>query len=147
MLPELKMMYHALELQTRAGVYVTDALAEMYGSVQEKRLKAALLELAGDIVMKADVEESMEKLKNKFNNSYIDSLCIIILQALESGQAVELLRDIGEQIKDMEAYVLMQKKASLDRKLTLCQLLVLTVVLGIALYTCVMYMFRAAQEF
>lgn len=147
MLPELKLVYHALEIQTKAGVYITDALAECYGSVQEKRLRKALLELAGDIVMKADTGASLEKLQGKFDNRYIDSLCIIILQAMESGQAVELLRDIGEQIKDMEEAVMEQRKAALDRKITLCQLGVLTVVLGIALYACVTYMFSAASAF
>lgn len=147
MLPELKLVYHALEIQTKAGVYITDALAECYGSVQEKRLRKALLELAGDIVMKADTGASLEKLQGKFDNRYIDSLCIIILQAMESGQAVELLRDIGEQIKDMEETVMEQRKAALDRKITLCQLGVLTVVLGIALYACVTYMFSAASAF
>lgn len=147
MLPELKLVYHALEIQTKAGVYITDALAECYGSVQERRLRKALLELAGDIVMKADTGASLEKLQGKFDNRYIDSLCIIILQAMESGQAVELLRDIGEQIKDMEEAVMEQRKAALDRKITLCQLGVLTVVLGIALYACVTYMFSAASAF
>ncbi len=147
MLPELKLVYHALEIQIRAGVYVTDALAECYGNVQEKRLRQALLELAGDIVLKADVRDCLEKFQGKFSNSYVDSLCITILQALESGQAVELLRDIGEQVKDMEAVVLERKKASLDRKITFCQLGVLTVVLGIALYLCVSYMFGAAAVF
>lgn len=147
LLPELKLVYHALEIQIRAGVYVTDALAECYGNVQEKRLRQALLELAGDIVMKADVYDSLERFQGKFNNSHIDSLCIIILQALESGQAVELLRDIGEQVKDMEEVLLERKKAALDRRITFCQLGVLTVVLGIALYLCVSYMFGAAATF
>lgn len=147
LLPELKLVYHALEIQIRAGVYVTDALAECYGNVHEKRLRQALLELAGDIVMKADVYDSLERFQGKFNNSYVDSLCIIILQALESGQAVDLLRDIGEQVKDMEAAVLERKKAALDRRITFCQLGVLTVVLGIALYLCVKYMFGAATFF
>lgn len=147
LLPELKLVYHALEIQIRAGVYVTDALAECYGNVQAKRLRQALLELAGDIVMKADVSDSLEKFQGKFNNPYVDSLCITVLQALESGQAVELLRDIGEQVKDMEAAVLERKKASLDRRLTFCQLGVLTVVLGVALYLCVSYMFGAAVLF
>lgn len=147
LLPELKLVYHALEIQIQAGVYVTDALAECYGNVQEKRLRQALLELAGDIVMKADVSDSLEKFQGKFNNSYVDSLCITVLQALESGQAVELLRDIGEQVKDMEAAVLERKKASLDRRLTFCQLGVLTVVLSVALYLCVSYMFGAVISF
>ena len=57
------------------------------------------------------------------------------------------MRDISEQIKDMEESVLARKKGSLDRKLTFCQLGVLTVVLGLALYACVTYMFNAAVMF
>lgn len=147
LLPELKLMYHALEIQIRAGVYVTDALAECYGSVQEKRLRQALLELAGDIVMKADIYDSLEKFQGKFDNRYVDALCITIFQALESGQAVELLKDMGEQIKDMEKNVLEKKKAALDRRITFCQLGVMTVVLGLALFACVSYMFGAAVMF
>lgn len=147
LLPELKLVYHALEIQIRAGVYMTDALAECYGSVQEPRLREALLALAGDIVMKADICQALDRFQRKFDNRYVDSLCITLLQALESGQALELLGDIGEQIRDMEANVLERKKSALDRSITFYQLGVLTVVLGIALYACVTYMFGAAVAF
>jgi len=146
LLPELKLVYHALELQIRAGVYVMDALAECYGSVQEKRLRNALLELAGDIVMKADIYDALNKFQGKFDNRYVDSLCITLLQAMESGQAVELLKDIGEQIKDMEETVLERKKSALERSITFYQLGILVVILGIALYACVTYMFGAATR-
>lgn len=147
LLPELKLVYHALEIQIRAGVYVTDALAECYGSVREPRLRSALLDLAGDIVMKADIFDALERFQGKFDNRYVDSLCITLLQALESGQALELLGDIGEQIKDMEQTVLERRKAALDRSITFYQLGVLAVVLGLALYACVTYMFGAATGF
>lgn len=147
LLPELKLVFHALEIQIRAGVYVMDALAECYGSVQEKRLRKALLELAGDIVIKADIYDALDKFQQKFDNRYVDSLCITVLQALESGQALELLGDIGEQIKDMEETVLKRRKGSLDRSVTFYQLGILAVVLAIALYACVTYMFGAAAGF
>lgn len=147
LLPELKLVYHALEIQIRAGVYVTDALAECYGSVRERRLQEALLTLAGDIVMKADIFDALDRFQGKFDNRYVDALCITILQALESGQALELLGDIGEQVKDMEATVLERRKSSLDRSITFYQLGVLAVVLGLALYACVTYMFGAAAGF
>ncbi len=147
MLPELKLVYHALEIQIQAGVYVTDALAECYGSVQEQRLRAALLDLAGDIVMKADIYEALDRFQNRFDNRYVDSLCITILQALESGQALALLGDISEQIKDMEETVLERRKGALDRSITFYQLGVLTIVLGIALYACTTYLFGAAANF
>lgn len=147
MLPELKLVYHALEIQIQAGVYVTDALSECYGSVQGQRLRTALLDLAGDIVMKADIYDALDRFQNRFENRYIDSLCITILQALESGQALALLGDISEQIKDMEESVLERKKSALDRSITFYQLGVLIVVLGIALYACVTYLFGAAANF
>lgn len=147
LLPEIKLVYHALELQIRAGVYVTDALAECYGSVQERRLRQALLDLAGDIVMKSDIYEALGHFQEKFDNRYIDALCITILQALESGQAVELLGDIAEQIKDMEAAVMMRKKGSLDRSITFYQLGVLAAVMGVTLYACITQMYSAAIGF
>lgn len=147
MLPELKYMYHALEIQTRAGVYVTDSLAEIYGGVQEKRLKEALLELAGDLVMRADLGEALEKFRSKFDNRYIDSLCIIILQSLESGQSVDLLGDLSEQIKDMETAVMGRKKDALDRSVTFYQLGILVAVMGLVLYVCVSQMFSSAVLF
>lgn len=147
LLSEMKLVYHALELQIRAGVYVTDALAECYGSVRERRIRQALLDLAGDIVMKSDIYEALERFQQKFENRYIDALCITILQALESGQAVELLGDIAEQIKDMEETVLTRKKGSLDRSITFYQLGVLAAVLGVVLYACVTHMYAAAIRF
>lgn len=147
LLPELKLIYNALELQIRAGVYVTDALTECYGSVRERRLRDALLDLAGDIILRADIYQAMDKFQSRFDNRHIDSLCITILQALESGQAVEVLADIGEQIRDMEQAVLERKKAALDRSLTFYQLGILVVVMGIALYACVVHMLGAARLF
>lgn len=147
LLPELKMVYHAMEIQIKAGVYVTDALAECYGNVQEKRLRTALLELAGDIVMRADIYDAIDSYQAKFDNRYVDSLCIIVLQALESGQAVELLSDLGEQIKDMEEVVLNRKKGKLDRSITFYQLAILAAVLGIALYACITHMLGSMAGF
>lgn len=147
LLPEIKLVYHALEIQIRAGVYVTDALAECYGSVKDRRLRQALLDLAGDIVMKSDIYEALERFQEKFDNRYIDALCITILQALESGQAVELLGDISEQIKDMEATVMERKKGALERSITFYQLGVLAAVMGVVLYACITHMYSAAIKF
>lgn len=147
MLPELKLMYQALAMQIRAGVYVTDALAEMYGSVREERLRNALLDLSGDIVMKSDLDEALTRFQGRFDNRYVDSLCITVQQAMESGQAVELLSDISEQIKDMEVTVLEKKKSALDRRITFYQLGILAAVLTVVLYACVTHMFTAAVSF
>ena len=147
MLPEIRLIYHALEIQIRAGVYVVDALAECYAGVNEKRLKQALLDLAGAITMKADIYDALDQFQEKFDNRYIDALCITVIQALESGQAVELLGDIAEQVKDMEVAVLGQKKGALDRSITFYQLGILAAVLGMVLYACIMQMLEAVVLF
>lgn len=147
MLPELKLIYHGLEIQIRAGVYLTDALAECYAGVQDIRLRQALLDLAGAVTMKADVYDALNHFQRCFDNRYIDALCITLLQAMESGQAVELLGDIAEQVKDMEVSVMGRRKSALDRSLTFYQLGILASVLGMVLYACVTQMFTAALHF
>ena len=147
MLQELQLIYQALEVQIRAGVYVTDALTECSQSVRMRRLQQALMELAGDIVIQSDLVTALSEFQQKFDNRQIDALCITLIQAGESGQAVDLLKDMGEQLKDMEITVLQQQKGALDRSITFYQLGMLGAVLGIILYICVGYMFRAAAEF
>ncbi len=143
MLPELDLVYSALSIQIRAGVYITDALAECYGSVEHNRLRDALQNLAGDIVMKADLDYALEQFQGRFNNRYIDSLCITVLQATESGQAVELLGDIAEQIKDMELLLQNKKKEKLNRSVTFYQLGIFALILVLVLYTCMVHLFSA----
>lgn len=147
MMPELKLIYHGLEIQIRAGVYVTDALTECYAGVRDVRLRQALLDLAGAVTMKADVYDALNHFQCCFDNRYIDALCITLLQALESGQAVELLSDIAEQVKDMEVSIMGRRKGALDRSLTFYQLGILAAVLGIVLYACVTQMFSVVLFF
>lgn len=147
MLPELKLVYNAIAMQVKSGVHVTDALAECYGSVQQGRLREALHTLSGDIVMQADVEKALERFQGRFENRYVDALCIAVLQALESGQAVDILSDIAEQMKDMEVTIMSRKKSSLDRSITFYQLGILSAILVVVLYACVTHMMAAAVGF
>lgn len=147
MLPEIKMIYQALEVQIRAGVYVTDALTECCQSVKGRRLQQALMDLAGDIVVQSDLLTALTDFREKFDNRQIDALCITLIQAGESGQAIDLLGDMGEQLKDMEVMVMQHQKSALDRSITFYQLGILGAVLGVIIYACVGYMFRAAVTF
>ena len=103
MLPEIKLIYQALEVQIHAGIYATDALTECCQSVRQRRLQQALMELAGDLVMQSDTLTALSDFQEKFDNRQIDALCITLIQAGESGQAVELFQDMGEQLKESGA--------------------------------------------
>lgn len=147
MLKELDLVYSALSIQIRAGVFVSDALTECYSSVKFLRLRNALQDLCTDLIVNAELSGALGKLQSKFNNRYIDTLCITIMQACESGQAVELLSDIAEQIKDMELVIQQRKKDQLDRSTTFYQLGVFVICLGLTLYLCIKNMFSASLFF
>jgi pilus assembly protein TadC len=147
MLTDIKLVYNSLATQIRAGINISDALTECYGCAGYGRFRKALMELASDIVINSDIFDALEKFQGKFDNRYVDALCITVLQALESGQAVELLADISEQIKDMEASLLEKRKGRLDRSVTFYQLGILGAILAVILYACVKYMLSAALKF
>lgn len=144
MLPEIKLLYRSLEIQLRAGVYLTDALSEGYGCVRERRLQKALLDLAGQIVMEGNIYEALDTFRKQFDNEQINVLCVILLQALETGQAVELIREMEGQMKDLEALLRYEKKQNLDRSITFYQLGILAAMLAVVLYACVTGMMGAA---
>ena len=105
------------------------------------------MDLAGDIVVQSDLLTALTDFREKFDNRQIDALCITLIQAGESGQAIDLLGDMGEQLKDMEVMVMQHQKSALDRSITFYQLGILGAVLGVIIYACVGYMFRAAVTF
>ena len=144
MLPELQTVHHSLSLELKAGVHLSEALSEMYTCVKLKRLRDAFCALGSDIIMNSDVFAALEDFQKKFNNRYIDSFCITVLQLSESGKASDLLTDISDQMKDMEKIVLEKKKGKLDRRITLYQLGMLVCVLAVAIYACLSYMLRSA---
>lgn len=149
LLPHIKLVYNSLAMQIKSGIFITDALTEAYTyiNIENQRLYDALQELSGNILLNKDVEVALDELQASFDNRQIDSLCIILKQALESGQAVELLQDISEQIKNMEVVVLAKKKSKLDRQVTICLLGIMAVMLGIVIYACLLEMFAAVAAF
>lgn len=144
---EIKLIFDMLSVQISAGIYVTDAITECYGVLKDKRLKNSLKDLSSEIIMKSNVNESMAKFQNQFDNRYIDSLCLIIIQSLDSGQAIDLLKDIADQIKAMESNLLQKRKGKLDINTTFCLLGVMSVILSVVIYACVSQIMQATQTF
>lgn len=143
MLPQLRTLYNALQEQIKAGVYVTDALAEAYRGLPKGRLRKGLEVLSGEILLKKDFGEALENFQQSFQNPTLEALCIILLQAQESGQTTELLADMSEQLKDMQAAAMLRKKEQLNRVETLCILGILSVVIGIIVYACITNMLQS----
>ncbi len=144
MMRDIQLLYDALQVQIKSGVYVADALAESYRNIQKGRLRTALEELSAELYMKNSVGEGISHFNQKFNSPFIDSLCLILNQAQESGQAVDLLRDMSVQIDDMRSALQLKKKEQLNRITTFCLMGIMAAILGIVIYACVMTMFHSA---
>ena len=125
MTPQIQTLYSLLQVQIHAGVPMADAMAESYQSFPEGRLKNALQEFSGTLYL-GSFDRALEE--------FIESLCVILLQARESGQAMDLLRDISKQITDMQASLQIKRKEKLNRLTTFCLLGIMTAMIGVALY-------------
>ncbi|MBU9735471.1 type II secretion system F family protein [Diplocloster agilis] len=133
MLADIKNVYDTLRIQTKAGVYLTHSLSECYLAVENGRLKAALLTLTNRIVAKSDITQALEEFHEKFENKYIDILCMILQQSLESGRTVQILEDVSSQLTDMQHAIHMKEKEKLDRKIQVLQLLIFVGIMGVCL--------------
>lgn len=134
MLYDIKNMYDTLRIQTRAGVFFTTALSECYRAVKSGRLKAALLELSGQIAVKQDLETAIDEFNRKFQNVQIDSFCIVLKQSLTSGKTIQVLEDISRQLEDIQHKANLLEKDKLERKVQVMELLLFLGMLAISIF-------------
>ena len=146
MMKDIQLLYDSLQVQIKSGVYVSDALSESYRNIEKGRLRTALEELAGELYMKNSIAECVSHFNKKFNSPFIDSLCVILNQAQESGQAADLLKDMAAQIDDMRSALQMKRKEQLNRVTTFCLMGIMASILGVVVYACMMTMFHSASS-
>lgn len=131
---DLKRVYDTLKIQTKSGVFITNALTECYLTVTNTRLKNALLELTNSIMLKSNISEAIEKFNSQFDNEYIDTFCIVIKQSIESGKSAQLLDDLSNQISDIQEALQLKHQRRIDSKSEMLQLLLYIGVIGIVLF-------------
>lgn len=133
-LGDIQMVYQFIAIQTAAGVYISDALQECYESVINKRMRRALARLSDEIAMGNDMVKALDDFSGSFDNAYINTLCVIIRQSMESGRSIDLLSDVSEQLKEVEENILYKKRERLSRRIGLLQLLFFSGLIAFLLY-------------
>lgn len=121
-------------------MFLTAALQECYKNARNRRLKEALREMHNEIITKSNVSDAVEKFNLKFKNKYIDTFCIIIKQSLESGKTVEILKDMSEQLAEMQQTINLKAKNRLDAQIQAIQLLIYVAILVLCIYGLMMSM-------
>ncbi len=134
MLEDIQKVYDVMRIQSRAGVFLNDALAESYLIIKNRRLKTAVLELVNQIAARSDVEAAIDAFNLKFKCGYVDSLCIVIKQSLQSGKTVQLLTDISSQLTYIRRAISLKEKERIERKIAIVELLIYIVILSVGMY-------------
>ncbi len=114
MLPDIKSIFDTMLVNLEAGVFLTEAVADSYRHVENRRLKKALLELNSELIATNDFEESVSKFELKFSNKYINNLCVILKQSRDSGMSVEMLSDMSSYMTDVSRALNIKKQKKLD---------------------------------
>lgn len=132
---DVLMIFNVLSSQIKGGIYSGTALAECKDLITNKRLKRALTEFdrhlkVGDMTL----IESLTELEEKFDNSDISALCLILKQNEESGRSAEVLNDLRKQIIDSEDLNFQKKKERMDRTMTIVMLLLFLDFMSYTLY-------------
>lgn len=134
MFGDLKAIYDTLRIQQSAGVYITNALMDCYLMVRNKRLKTAMKELSRNIVSEKDISKALNILSEKFRNDYIDELVVSVNQSVQTGQITKILEEINKQMLHIEENINIKKEKSVERTMTMIEILLYVGILGIALY-------------
>lgn len=134
LLGDLRVTYQFIAIQTAAGVYISDALAECRDSVENKRLRDAFIRLGNDIATENDIEKALGNFSECFDNPHISTFCVIIRQSLESGRSLDLLQDVNDQLKEVEENILFKKQEKLNRKIGFIQVIFFTGAMFLFLY-------------
>ena len=137
---DIQLIYNLLLIQSKSNIYLPDALCDCVDLIDpdDKRLIKALETLKGDLYGGKTFKEALEYFNNSFNNSYIDSMCVTLLQAADTGLAANLLKDINAQVQHFTALQLNQETEMMDMKVTIaamifvCALLFLGINAGIS---------------
>lgn len=134
MLPDIKSVFDTLKIKTEGGMFLTSAMMECYKNTRHPRLKQALLEMNGQLIAQNDIGETIDDFGMKFHNKQVDILCIILKQSMESGKTVEILKDISDQLTDMQQAINLKSKNKMESQTLIIQLLMYALIIVLCVY-------------
>lgn len=132
---DIQLIYNLILIQSKSHINLAYALSDCVDMINpnDRRLKDALKRLRINLFSGHTFKESIKIFNEGFNNQYIDSLCLTLIQAEETGLASDLLKDIGSQVQHFSSLQLSKKKEKMDIKVTIASLLFLASLLAIGL--------------
>ena len=121
-------------LQAGAGTYITQILIDAYLSVQNPRLKDALLELTGNIKSSGNIKESLETFQQRFENTDISDIATALAQSAETGSSVQMLKDIKEHSVIMQKNYALAVEKKVKARVFILSMFMFAGIMGILLF-------------
>ena len=134
MLMDIKKVFDTLKIQTKGSVHLSNALLECYLVVSNRRLKKEMQKMSSYILATNDVTTAVTNFNRQFENQYIDSLCMTLLQAQDNGKSVQLLDDLSKQIASMQMAINIKEQDRIDRKTQLFEVLIFVGIIAFSIY-------------
>lgn len=89
-------IYHFLDMQISSGIKVTDAIKGITESVQDRKVRPALLRFIAAYELTLDLDGAIDELRQEFPGPECDMLTAHLQQCLQTGQAGRSLRRMEE---------------------------------------------------
>ncbi len=132
---DIQLIYNLILIQSKSHINLTYALCDCIDMIDpdDVRLRVALKQLKVNLFSGYTFKNAIKLFNENFNNQYIDSLCLTLIQVEETGLAADLLRDINNQVQHFSSLQLSKKKDEMDIKVTIASLLFLSATLAIGI--------------
>ncbi len=143
---QIATVYNTIQIQTEAGIDLIVAVLGMSSILPKGRLSSAFSQLAAEVSLLRDFDTAVENFNAKFDNEFIDSLCVILLQGAKTGKTQDLMKDISSQITDMQSAVLAARKDKIDRFVTFAIMGLMVCGMAVVIYAFVMMLAGLASE-
>lgn len=127
---DIRIILTAMRVQGSVNIYITDILQECYYEINNKRLKKAMLEFTGDIRAKRDIEEAVDSFEEKFNNKYVESLCVAIKQHFRSGKSVNMIEYINKQMLALQREMIVRDRRVTDQDKIISNFIVFGIIIA-----------------
>lgn len=125
----------SLRIQLKGGVHITDALSECYLLTSNARLKKAFEKVETILFLEHDVEKALLEFKEHFNNKYINTFVVTILQSEQSGKINQSMSDLAESFSDISKVLSNKRERSVTSKIEMLTIAIVIWILGTVGYS------------
>jgi Flp pilus assembly protein TadB len=131
---DLADVYDLVNIQTSAGVSISNAILDAYLTVRNKRFKRDLAVLSAEISITNDINRSLDSFEKKYNAVEINSFVMAIKQSIITGQTEKIFDDISDSLKESNFFSLQEEGNKIKSTKMIIQMLMYVGILSVIIF-------------